>query len=68
MGALASALMGACADPLWRLKHEHQHLEVTLFTGLSRDFAYRVDHGELRINGPEVYLLATLSADPISTI
>ena len=47
MGALVSALMGAFADALWRLKREHQHLEVKLFAGLSSDFAYRVEHGEL---------------------
>ena len=47
MGALVSALMGAFADALWRLKREHPHLEVKLFAGLSSDFAYRVEHGEL---------------------
>jgi DNA-binding transcriptional LysR family regulator len=47
MGALVSALMGAFADALWRLKREHPRLEVKLFAGLSSDFAYRVEHGEL---------------------
>jgi DNA-binding transcriptional LysR family regulator len=47
MGALVSALMGAFADALWRLKREHPQLEVKLLAGLSRDFAYRVEAGEL---------------------
>lgn len=47
MGALVSALMGAFADALWRLKREHPRLEVKLLAGLSRDFAYRVEAGEL---------------------
>ena len=47
MGALVSALMGAFANALWRLKREHPRLEVKLFAGLSSDFAYRVEHGEL---------------------
>ena len=32
---------------LWQLKREHPHLELKLFAGLSSDFAYRVEHGEL---------------------
>lgn len=47
MGALVSALMGAFADALWRLKREHPRLEVKLLAGLSRDFAFRVEAGEL---------------------
>jgi DNA-binding transcriptional LysR family regulator len=47
MGALVSALMGAFADALWTLKREHPRLEVKLFAGLSSDFAYKVQHGEL---------------------
>lgn len=47
MGALVSALMGAFADALWRLKREHPQLEVKLLAGLSREFAYRVEAGEL---------------------
>lgn len=47
MGALVSALMGAFADALWALKRRHPALEVTLFAGLSADFALRVDRGEL---------------------
>lgn len=47
MGALVSALMGAFASALWRLKRDHPALEVKLFAGLSADFAHRVDNGEL---------------------
>lgn len=47
MGALVSALMGAFADALWSVKRRHPHLEVKLFAGLSSDFAYKVEHGEL---------------------
>jgi DNA-binding transcriptional LysR family regulator len=47
MGALVSALMGAFADALWTLKQEHPRLKVQLFAGLSSDFAYQVEHGEL---------------------
>ena len=47
MGALVSALMGAFADALWSLRRLHPGLEVTLFAGLSADFALRVEHGEL---------------------
>jgi DNA-binding transcriptional LysR family regulator len=47
MGALVSALMGAFADALWRLKQDSPRLEVKLFAGLSADFAERVQRGEL---------------------
>jgi DNA-binding transcriptional LysR family regulator len=47
MGALVSALMGAFADALWAVKRRHPHLQVKLFAGLSADFAYKVEHGEL---------------------
>lgn len=47
MGALVSALMGAFADALWAVKRRHPRLDVKLFAGLSSDFAYKVEHGEL---------------------
>lgn len=47
MGALVSALMGAFADALWSVKRHHPRLKVRLFAGLSSDFAYKVEHGEL---------------------
>jgi len=47
MGALVSALMGSFADALWTLKQQHPKLEVRLFGGLSSEFAYKVEHGEL---------------------
>jgi DNA-binding transcriptional LysR family regulator len=47
MGALVSTLMGAFADALWTLKREHPKLRVQLFVGMSSDFAYQVEHGEL---------------------
>lgn len=47
MGALVSALMGAFADALWKLKRQHPALEVTLFAGQSADFMSRVERGEL---------------------
>jgi DNA-binding transcriptional LysR family regulator len=47
MGALVSALMGSFADALWSLKQQHPKLEVRLFGGLSSEFAYKVEHGEL---------------------
>ncbi len=47
MGALVSALMGSFADALWSLKEKHPRLEVQLFGGLSNDFAYKVENGEL---------------------
>lgn len=47
MGALVSTLMGSFADALWTLKREHPRLKVQLFVGLSSDFAYKVEHGEL---------------------
>ncbi|MEO8849088.1 MAG: LysR family transcriptional regulator [Casimicrobiaceae bacterium] len=47
MGALVSALMGAFADALWALKHDHPQLDVRLFAGMSREFAQKVDDGGL---------------------
>lgn len=47
MGALVSALMGAFADALWSLKRRHPKLKIQLFAGLSSDFAYQVESGEL---------------------
>ena len=47
MGALVSALMGAFADALWSLKQQHPKLKVQLFAGLSSDFAWQVERGEL---------------------
>lgn len=47
MGALVSALMGAFADALWSVKRDHPRLKVRLFAGMSSDFAYQVEHGEL---------------------
>ncbi|TFW33809.1 LysR family transcriptional regulator [Massilia horti] len=47
MGALVSTLMGAFADALWSLKQQHPKLKVQLFAGLSSDFAYQVESGEL---------------------
>jgi DNA-binding transcriptional LysR family regulator len=47
MGALVSALMGAFADALWSLKRQHPKLKIQLFAGLSSDFAYQVESGEL---------------------
>jgi DNA-binding transcriptional LysR family regulator len=47
MGALVSALMGAFADALWSLKQAHPKLQIQLFAGLSSDFAYQVERGEL---------------------
>jgi DNA-binding transcriptional LysR family regulator len=47
MGALVSALMGAFADALWKLKRQHPALEVTLLAGQSADFMTRVERGEL---------------------
>jgi len=47
MGALVSALMGAFADALWSLKRQHPKLNIQLFAGLSSDFAYQVESGEL---------------------
>lgn len=47
MGALVSALMGAFADALWSVKRDHPRLKVRLFAGMSSDFAYKVEHGEL---------------------
>ena len=47
MGALVSALMGSFADALWSLKQKYPRLEVQLFGGLSNEFAYKVEHGEL---------------------
>lgn len=47
MGALVSALMGSFADALWSLKQEHPKLQIQLFSGMSSDFAYQVERGEL---------------------
>lgn len=47
MGALVSALMGAFADALWSVKRDHPRLKVRLLAGMSSDFAYQVEHGEL---------------------
>lgn len=47
MGALVSALVGAFADALWKLKRQHPALEVKLFAGQSADFMTRVERGEL---------------------
>ncbi len=47
MGALVSALMGAFADALWALKRDHPQLDVRLFAGMSREFAQKVEDGEL---------------------
>lgn len=47
MGALVSALMGAFADALWALKRKHPQLDVRLLAGMSREFAQKVDDGEL---------------------
>lgn len=49
VGALVSALMGAFAGALWRLKREHPRLEVRLLAGLSADFAHKVERGEIDI-------------------
>ncbi|CAB3755720.1 LysR substrate-binding domain-containing protein [Paraburkholderia humisilvae] len=47
VGALVSSLMGAFADAMLNLKRRYPRLELKLFTGLSSDFATRVDSGEL---------------------
>jgi DNA-binding transcriptional LysR family regulator len=47
MGALVSALMGSFADALWSLKQEHPKLQIQLFAGISSDFTYQVERGEL---------------------
>lgn len=47
VGALVSALMGAFADALWSMRQRYPRLDVHLFTGLSSDFAKRVERGEL---------------------
>jgi DNA-binding transcriptional LysR family regulator len=47
MGALVSALMGSFADALLSLKQQHPKLKVQLFAGMSGDFAYQVERGEL---------------------
>ncbi len=68
MGALVSALMGAFADALWSLKHQHPGLEVTLFAGLSADFAGRVERGELDaavVTQPPTRLPAALTWAPL---
>ncbi len=68
MGALVSALMGAFADALWSLRRQHPGLEVTLFAGLSADFALRVERGELDaavVTQPPTRLPATLAWTPL---
>ena len=68
MGALVSALMGAFADALWSLRRQHPGLEVTLFAGLSADFAGRVERGELDaavVTQPPMRLPATLAWTPL---
>jgi DNA-binding transcriptional LysR family regulator len=70
MGALVSALMGAFADALWTLKQEHPRLKVQLFAGLSADFAYQVEHGELDaaiVTQPPRALASTLLWTPLYT-
>ncbi len=47
VGALVSALMGAFSDALRAIKRKHPKLHVTLYAGLSSDFAHKVQHGEL---------------------
>jgi DNA-binding transcriptional LysR family regulator len=47
VGALVSALMGAFSDALRTIKQRHPKLHVTLYAGLSSDFAYKVQYGEL---------------------
>jgi DNA-binding transcriptional LysR family regulator len=47
MGALVSALMGRFSDALWMIKQQHPNLDVRLFAGLSNDFMFKVEQGEL---------------------
>ena len=47
VGALVSALMGAFADALRAVKRQHPRFKVKILTGLSSDFADRVERGEL---------------------
>lgn len=47
VGALVSSLMGAFADAMLKLKQRYPRLDLKLFTGLSSDFAARVESGEL---------------------
>jgi DNA-binding transcriptional LysR family regulator len=47
MGALVSALMGAFAGALWKMKRDYPTLDIKLFAGLSADFVPRVERGEL---------------------
>ncbi|MEX3955675.1 LysR substrate-binding domain-containing protein [Trinickia sp. EG282A] len=47
VGALVSSLMGAFADAMLDLKRRYPRLELKLFTGLSSDFAERVEGGDL---------------------
>jgi DNA-binding transcriptional LysR family regulator len=47
VGALVSSLMGAFADAMLNLKQRYPRLDLKLFTGLSSDFAARVESGEL---------------------
>ena len=70
MGALVSALMGAFADSLWALTRQHPDLNVTLFAGLSADFATRVDRGELDaavVTQPPMRLPTSLVWTPLYT-
>jgi DNA-binding transcriptional LysR family regulator len=68
MGALVSALMGAFADALWALKHDHPALDVRLFAGQSREFALRVADGALDaaiVTRPPYRLAASLAWTPL---
>lgn len=47
VGSLVSALMGAFADALWKVKRDHPRLEVRLLAGLSARFTDMVEDGEL---------------------
>jgi DNA-binding transcriptional LysR family regulator len=68
MGALVSTLMGSFADALWTLKREHPRLKIQLFVGMSSDFAYQVEHGELDaaiVTKPPRPLASTLLWTPL---
>ena len=70
MGALVSALMGAFADALWKLKRQHPGLEVTLLAGQSADFMTRVERGELDaavVTQSPTRLTASLGWTPLYT-
>lgn len=47
VGALVSALMGAFASALRTIRYRHANLHVTLYAGMSSDFAHKVLMGEL---------------------